>query len=754
MKHIKIFIASSVVEFAAERYELSDFIRSLNDIYVRREIYFELIICENLSNSIAKERKQAEYNSFIRDSQYFYIIFGRGTNREDDAVYTIEEFDVALEQFKETGTPRIYTYFRQLPEGESASKNILSFMKRLDREIGHYYSTFGDIDTIKLNLLLELTRDPEVGDNVRIEDGKAILDNKEVLSVENIPVYSKNDTVQRLLKKKTELDTELGRLALEYAANPAGDAMQKILVNSNERNKIAEQLHALEMDILNLYRQASEKRQLGQKLNWRERDALKLIDEGNYAAAKTLLEDPTWKQEVFRAEEIIDTAAESIREYISGQMTLISTYKADGNSAEIAEKIIAIYQDISALAEKHRMELGVLYDYASFLYEQRQYGKARETAERLQHWCGLEENISECQFASLQNLLGGIFNAERNYHAAETLYREGLETYRKLAEADPGAYLPDVAMTSNNLANLLNDTGRMQEAEGLYREGQEIYRKLAEANPGAYLPYVAGTCNNLAALLNDTGRMQEAEGLYREGLEIYRKLAEANPGAYLPDVANTSNNLANLLKNTGRMQEAEGLYREGLEIYRKLAEANPDAYLPKVAYTCNNLAVLLDVTGRMQEAEGLYREGLEIYRKLAEANPDVYLPYVAKICYNLANLLKNTGRMQEAEGLYGETLEIYRKLAEANPGAYLPLVATICYNLGRRYSFTGRIQEAEGLYREGLEFYRKLAEANPDVYLTDVANTCLNLANLLNDTGRIQEAEGLYRKATQILENC
>lgn len=45
MKYIKLFIASSIVEFAQERASLSDFIRSLNDIYVPRGIYFQLTIC-------------------------------------------------------------------------------------------------------------------------------------------------------------------------------------------------------------------------------------------------------------------------------------------------------------------------------------------------------------------------------------------------------------------------------------------------------------------------------------------------------------------------------------------------------------------------------------------------------------------------------------------------------------------------------------------------------------------------------------
>ena len=43
-------------------------------------------------------------------------------------------------------------------------------------------------------------------------------------------------------------------------------------------------------------------------------------------------------------------------------------------------------------------------------------------------------------------------------------------------------------MTLNNLANLYSATQRMKEAEQAYAEALAIRRKLAEANPDAYLP--------------------------------------------------------------------------------------------------------------------------------------------------------------------------------------------------------------------------------------------------------------------------
>ncbi|MGA2206286.1 MAG: tetratricopeptide repeat protein, partial [Terracidiphilus sp.] len=167
---------------------------------------------------------------------------------------------------------------------------------------------------------------------------------------------------------------------------------------------------------------------------------------------------------------------------------------------------------------------------------------------------------------------------------------EAIGVYEALCEMQMDE--PSRATTLNNLAILYRNTQRMKEAEQAYAEALATYRKLAEANPDAYLPDVGMTLNNLANLYSNTQRMKEAEQAYAEALALRRKLAEANPDAYLPDVAMTLNNLANLYSDTQRMKEAEQAYVEALDLRRKLTEANPEAYLPDVAATLNNLAIL------------------------------------------------------------------------------------------------------------------------------------------------------------------
>jgi tetratricopeptide (TPR) repeat protein len=66
---------------------------------------------------------------------------------------------------------------------------------------------------------------------------------------------------------------------------------------------------------------------------------------------------------------------------------------------------------------------------------------------------------------------------------ARNEYEEALKTYRGLAQKDPNTYLPDVAMTLNNLGILDRDRNRMAEARKEYEEALKIYEAFVEQDP-------------------------------------------------------------------------------------------------------------------------------------------------------------------------------------------------------------------------------------------------------------------------------
>ena len=337
---------------------------------------------------------------------------------------------------------------------------------------------------------------------------------------------------------------------------------------------------------------------------------------------------------------------------------------------------------------------------------------------------------------------------ERN--AALEAAREAVELYRGLAEASPQAYMPDLAMSLNNLANRLSEVGERGEALVAAREAVRLRRVLAEASPQAYTPDLAMSLNNLANRLSAVGERGEALRVAREAVELRRVLAEASPQAYTPDLAGSLNNLANHLSEVGERGEALVAAREAVELYRALAEASPQAYMPDLAMSLNNLANRLSAVGERGEALRVAREAVELRRVLAEASPQAYTPDLAGSLNNLANHLSEVGERGEALVAAREAVELYRALAEASPQAYMPDLAMSLNNLANRLSAVGERGEALVVAREAVRLRRVLAEASPQAYTPDLARSLNNLANRLSEVGERNEALEAAREAVRL----
>jgi tetratricopeptide (TPR) repeat protein len=100
---------------------------------------------------------------------------------------------------------------------------------------------------------------------------------------------------------------------------------------------------------------------------------------------------------------------------------------------------------------------------------------------------------------------------------SEQSYQEALTSYRRLAEANPDAYLPNVATTLNNLANLYGVTQRMKEAERSCGEARAILEPLWRQNPELHGNQFA-RINLLAARLAGPERPKDACDFARQAL--------------------------------------------------------------------------------------------------------------------------------------------------------------------------------------------------------------------------------------------
>ena len=156
---------------------------------------------------------------------------------------------------------------------------------------------------------------------------------------------------------------------------------------------------------------------------------------------------------------------------------------------------------------------------------------------------------------------------------------------------------------------MLSELGRREEALAPTEEATGIYRRLVEANPAAYLPDLATSLNNLGIRPSALGRREEALAPTEEATSIRRRLAEANPAAYLPDLARGLWGFAWVRATVGlELPEALATAEEAIAIYERLAEEIPEAFGGSLLSARYTLADILDGLGRHDEAAELRRQ--------------------------------------------------------------------------------------------------------------------------------------------------
>ncbi len=264
--------------------------------------------------------------------------------------------------------------------------------------------------------------------------------------------------------------------------------------------------------------------------------------------------------------------------------------------------------------------------------------------------------------------------------------------YRKLAEADPGAWSPYLALSLNNLSLRLSETGRHDEGLTAAREATAIYRSLTGASPETWLSFLASSLNVLSNGLAQVGRREEALAISYEATGVSRSLARAEPDTRLPELATSLHNLSLRLAETGQRESSLPVVQEAITIHRELAGNNPGAWLPDLAMSLSNLSVRLGEVNRLDESLTAVREATAIYRTLAEAHPDTWRADCARCLSLTGRVLLVSGRAADAVEPLLHAIGLDRQLHDNAQGSVSRLTGESAAVLHRAY-----LEDAEGV---------------------------------------------------------
>ncbi len=793
MKTVKIFLASSIEDLKEDRVAIGNYFRQLNDIYIKKGIYFELVMCEDYDNAMAADGKQSQYDREISDSELCFFLFFRKAGE-----YTRHEFEVAMESFKDKEKPKIITYFKDVTDGESVADEVRTFMAVLDGEFKHYYNTYGHIDTLKLGVIMQIKLMKLDSSEMKVEDGEVKLDGVTVAKSENVPILNGNDNLRTLTAKKCELQAELDSCRKAYLADPTPENESAFFTASTELNKVSRELTALEKEVLDFMSSVAEMTSIGKELTEREKKALEYFNKGEYDNAKAVLEDVERENELERFENyvetgknLIDSGKNGICGYIRESLLWIKAETAKGINAESAVAIGEKYKKIAELTGKYDLDRWVLFEYASFLRKQKQISEALAIAEELREYYDTHELVEEKE-ALLLYFTALLYKTNHEHGKSELLHFKAMEIREKLCRENPELYEADLASSYNDLANLYKNARRFDEAESYYLKAISIRERLCKENPEAF-EVKCGDCyynlatlykqmkhfkeseeyflraiaiderlsaenpleferniamdyNNLSNLYSDMDNNEKATEYCLKSMKIKERLAARNPEAYEPELAITANNLAILYKNMGMTEMAETHYLNEIEIRKRLCIKNREVYEGDLAYTYNNLAALYVDTKRYAEAEEYHMKALEIWKRLCQKTPDEFEPDLALSYSNLAGLCHNIGRLDEAKSYYIKSIEIRERLSKREPRAFEASVAYGCNQLAGIYFEEDNFASAKEYYLKALPIKERLSARDPD-YVVDVAACCWNLGITYEKTGDKEKAKAYYKRS-------
>ena len=112
---------------------------------VKEGVYLEIVRWENFLDAMSETRLQDEYNKAIRACDIFVCLFFTKTGK-----FTEEEFDIAHRQFKDTGKPRIYTFFKNADiKTGSARKEDLNSLWEFQEKAGAARALLHHYDNIE-----------------------------------------------------------------------------------------------------------------------------------------------------------------------------------------------------------------------------------------------------------------------------------------------------------------------------------------------------------------------------------------------------------------------------------------------------------------------------------------------------------------------------------------------------------------------------------------------------------------------------
>ena len=612
MKTIKVFLASSD-ELKDERMHVADLFNELNDIFLHRGLYLQLVKWEKLDSSMGPKHKQEEYNEELKTCEMCMVLYWTKLGE-----YTGEELTTAYSELKEGRNPRkLYVFFK---EPGDITPDLQAFKESFATEYGHFYCKFENVDTMRLHFLLQLEtyQNSQMKDVLKVEDSKVKVDGKAFVDLDKVPFAAKNRRYQELKTDIERIESEIRTFEGVLAAGP-NPAIQDLLEKKrSERYYKKEELSEHENFLFNTAVRIVQ--QQGDRVSERMARAIQAFDDGRASDANAILEEALHdakelRKEIAKTKELLKQQQESAAISISELVLKTSVTLAD-DKLPVERRIDAaqeIFKEAYALAnesdyDRHKyMEL--LGKYGDFLGTYALYDEIGKIEQELLNLRLSVFGQNHPDVALSYSRLGLVYNCLGEHYKSLEYDGKALSLWMSIYFDNH----PAVAMGYNNIGATLLRLGEYSEALKCFEKALDVTIATNGEND---------LC--VAIIYCHIGSVYSSLGEYSKSLEYNEKALSIRLIVYgerHPDVAISYNNIGVAYRS---LEE----YSKSLEYHEKALSIRLIVYgerHPEVADSYNDIGI---VYCSLEE----YSKSLEYHEKALSIRLTFYGEHHPHVC--------------------------------------------------------------------------------------------------------------------------
>lgn len=433
MKIIKIFLASSD-ELLEDRIAFGDFVRRLDSLYKKRGISIELFKWEDFEAYYTKRRKQDEYNDKIKESDFFLALFHTKAGK-----FTIEEFNVAKDEYDRNSSPLVYVYCKDLSTEDIESAELAEFKKTLSEKMEHYWGHYNNQDSLQLQFALQLRQVESYGiiEGVNVDNGIVKMDGMPISKMDNLKFAASNEEYIRLHNEILVLNEKIERARLRIEKYPEDIDFQTELqqylydreIKNKEFDKLQKELFNMALMISQLQREIIEDN---------TKRAIAAFEEGDYKKARIILGEAEMEghkclEELRRSKKLTELNRKNVLMSIPKIHLKCITYMED-SSIDIKErvsKVLDSYEQIDEMANEvnydFKKQAQLFFCYAEFLRKYGYYSQAIGIYHRIEDLYEGKLDTRHILYAYINNNMGIAYSEMHNFTEATSCLLYALE---------------------------------------------------------------------------------------------------------------------------------------------------------------------------------------------------------------------------------------------------------------------------------------------------------------------------------------